>query len=160
MCIGQKSVVNSETLNQFLGRLKMALSHIQGVLIEDKDISLSIHFRMVSMGDLAEFFDIISKISKEYKDIFEVNTGKKVLEIRPVLAWNKGDAVTWITNEMGKGRMPIYIGDDTTDEDAFRAIKGKGISICVGGSPEAEYFLKRQEEVRGLLELLSEWINE
>jgi trehalose-6-phosphatase len=56
--------------------------------------------------------------------------------------------------KFGKRKMPIYVGDDTTDEDAFKAIKGQGVSICVGGNPEADYYLKKQEEVRVFLEQL------
>ena len=69
----------------------------------------------------------------------------------PVLA-----AILWIMERMGNGRLPMYLGDDTTDEDAFRAIKEKGISISIGGSPEADYFLKNQDEVNNFLQWLIE----
>lgn len=52
----------------------------------------------------------------------------------------------------GKRKTPVYVGDDTTDEDAFKAIKGRGVSICVGGNPEADYYLKSQGEVKKFLE--------
>ncbi|HAS18358.1 MAG TPA: hypothetical protein DCR39_10960 [Nitrospiraceae bacterium] len=57
---------------------------------------------------------------------------------------------------MGRESIPFYIGDDTTDEDAYRMIKGKGISISVGKSPEADYYLKNQNEVKGFIEWLLE----
>ena len=63
-------------------------------------------------------------------------------------------SVKWICKNFGKKRMPVYIGDDTTDEDAFKAIKGKGIGICVGLNCQADYFLESQDEVERLLQLI------
>lgn len=154
--INQESATNIQLLNEVLNRLKSSLSHIQGILIEDKNITASIHYRMVNAGYLHQLFGIFRRTAMDYEGIFKFNYGKKVIEIRPVSAWDKGDAVGWIIKKMGEGRIPVYIGDDATDEDAFRAIKDKGISICVGGSPETDYFLKGQEEVIGFLKLLLE----
>ncbi len=150
----QESGVESNLLKEFLDKLKNKLSHIEGLLIEDKGLTASIHFRMVKVKYLSEVFDILWRIAKEYEDSFKITSGKKVFEIRPLNAWNKGDVISWIIRNLGNGRIPIYVGDDTTDEDAFRAVKGKGISICIGGSPEADYYLKRQEEVEMFLKEL------
>jgi trehalose-phosphatase len=75
-----------------------------------------------------------------------------VFEVRPHDIWNKGDAVKWILDSYDKSRIPVYIGDDRTDEDAFRAIKGKGIGISIGKSDTADYYLETQEEVKRLLQ--------
>ncbi|OGP65466.1 MAG: hypothetical protein A3K22_03905 [Deltaproteobacteria bacterium RBG_16_42_7] len=80
-----------------------------------------------------------------------ITTGKKVFEIRPHGVWNKGDAVKWIMDKFGKDRIPVYIGDDATDEDAFKAVRGKGIAISIGTNKEADYYLKNQEEIRRFL---------
>ena len=149
--INQESATNIQLLNEVLNRLKSSLSHIQGILIEDKNITASIHYRMVNAGYLHQLFGIFRRIAMDYEGIFKFNHGKKVIEIRPVSAWDKGNAVDWTIKKMGEGRIPVYIGDDVTDEDAFRVIKDKGVSICVGGSPDADYFLKGQEEVREFL---------
>jgi len=82
-----------------------------------------------------------------------------VFEIRPYGIWNKGNAVNWIWENYGKGRTPIYIGDDTTDEDAFRAIRGKGIGISVGKNNEADYYVTSQKDVKKLLGLISGFSN-
>ena len=63
--------------------------------------------------------------------------GKKVLELRPPVEWDKGKAALWFLRKqeilMGKGNvLPVYIGDDSTDEDAFEALKNKGITVFVG----------------------------
>lgn len=151
---GQESEVESNLLKEFLDKLKNKLSHIEGILIEDKGVTAGIHFRMAKVKNMAEFFDTFSKIAKDYENSFKVTSGKKVFEIRPLNAWNKGDAVLWIIKNLGNGKIPVYIGDDTTDEDAFRAIKGKGISICIGGSSEADYYLTGQQEVEDFLKQL------
>jgi len=103
-----------------------------------------------------EFFGIFEKITADYEDTFRITAGKKVFEIRPLSLWNKGDAVTWIAEQRGKGRIPVYLGDDTTDEDAYRALKNKGVSVSIGINPVADYYLKGQQEVAVLLRELAE----
>lgn len=150
--INQQSSIYEPLLKDFLDRLRDVLSHIQGILIEDKGTTASIHFRMVKVQYFGELFDIFWGIAKDYENTFRITSGKKVFEIRPLKAWNKGDAISWIIKNVCVGRTPIYIGDDTTDEDAFRIIKGKGISISIGVNPESDYYLKKQEEVKELLQ--------
>ncbi len=157
---GEKRIVTTETsvnrelLQEFLERLKHALSHLPGVLIEDKGITASIHYRMVRVKFLAEVINIFWSIANDYREAFRITSGKKVFEIRPLNAWNKGDAVRWIWENLGRERVPLYVGDDTTDEDAFRVLKGIGLSLCIGCSPEADYYLKNQQEVKRFLEVL------
>lgn len=150
----QQPFVSRDMLQEFLNRLKESLLPIKGVLIEDKGITASIHYRMVKERDLPKLFRIFTGISDDYKNAFKIVIGKKVFEIRPVDIWDKGDAVSWIMNNMGNGSAPIYIGDDTTDEDAFKILRGKGINICIGGNAEAEYYLKNQGEVKDILQWL------
>ena len=154
--INQESSVNPELLKEFLDRLSSALSHIEGVVIENKGITASIHYRMVNPKYMWELLSIFRKTAKNFEGAFRVTYGRKVIEIRPGNAWNKGNAVSWILENMGRESLPVYIGDDTTDEDAYRIIKGKGISISIGKSPEADYYLKNQNEVKGFIEWLLE----
>ncbi len=150
----QQSFVSRDLMQEFLNRLKESLSPINGVLIEDKGITASIHYRMVKERDLPKLFKTFTELSKDYKDSFRIVIGKKVFEIRPVDIWDKGDAVSWIIKNIGNGSAPIYIGDDATDEDAFKILRGKGINICIGGNAEAEYYLKNQKEVKDILQWL------
>ena len=82
-------------------------------------------------------------------------SGKMVLEIRPNVHFHKGEAVREILGGFpSQGRLPIYLGDDQTDEDAFRVLKGKGISVFVGpgGLPSgADFFLRDPDEVHVFL---------
>ncbi len=87
--------------------------------------------------------------------------GKKVFELRPAMDWDKGRAVLWLLETLGLDRpdvVPLYIGDDVTDEDAFRALVELGIGIIVAEIPRptaARYALQDVHEVRALLERLA-----
>ncbi|UCF87291.1 MAG: trehalose-phosphatase, partial [Nitrospiraceae bacterium] len=130
------------------------LSVVDGVVVEDKGVTASIHYRLVNTRKTGNVFETFWSIVSRYEDLFRITSGKKVLEIRPHGIWNKGDAVKWIWKKFGTDTTPIYVGDDTTDEDAFKAIKGKGIGICIGKNIEADYYLKSQREIRKFLKLL------
>ncbi len=89
-----------------------------------------------------------------------LGSGKKVWEIRPPIDWHKGKAVETIINEIKalfhfKQLLTIYLGDDTTDEDAFRVIRRpQGWSIFVGRenpASSADYFLNSTAEVMAFL---------
>ena len=87
---------------------------------------------------------------------FEITEGRKVLEIRPRVGWDKGMAVRWIQQASGHpAALPLYIGDDSTDEDAFLALP-EGITIAIGKAREtaAQYFLDRQDLVPEFLRWL------
>lgn len=124
---------------------------VPGVLVEDKDITASVHFRQVHPSRAGDVLRIFWDIARDYDKVFSITTGKKVLEIRPRAAWNKGQAVARIMELKGRGMLPVYVGDDTTDEDAFRAIKGCGISVSIGANVESDYYLRDQEEVGDFL---------
>ena len=87
--------------------------------------------------------------------------GKKVFELRPRMDWDKGKAVLWLLDTLGLNNpeiTPIYIGDDLTDEDAFAALKGRGIGLLVSERPlptAADYRLRDTDEVGDFLAALS-----
>lgn len=162
---GRKTIISQESeesrhlLEEVLEKLKKETSYIKGVLIEDKGITASLHFRNVNVRQVGDIFRIIEKLSKEYVENYRFITGKKVFEIRPVNIWNKGDAVLWIVENMGKHRFPVYIGDDTTDEDAYSILKNRGLSISIGGSANADYYIQNQGEVKDFITILYEWLS-
>ncbi|CAN0357383.1 unnamed protein product, partial [Discosporangium mesarthrocarpum] len=114
--------------------LHSALGHIPKYEIEDNKYSLSVHYRMVPHEHVEELHGIVKEYVAEQSDIV-LKHGKKVLELRPKVDWNKGSAVLWILDALGMaGRsdvFPIYIGDDITDEDAFDALQNRTISKVV-----------------------------
>lgn len=148
-------------------QLSAALESIDGVIVEDKGLSLSVHYRLVKKGDenrVAETFEqIAAPLANEGK--IKITSGKKVLEVRPPIDWHKGKAVEAITREIKallklESVLTLYLGDDTTDEDAFRVVhRPEGWSIFVGEenpSSNAEYFLNSTIEVEEFLSRLIE----
>jgi len=79
---------------------------------------------------------------------------RNVFELTPNVPWNKGNAVLLILKQLKDKCMPIYIGDDQTDETAFKALSGKGFTIRVGKSKKtaANYYLKGHWELPRLLD--------
>ena len=143
------------------------LGGTEGVIVEDKGLSLSVHYRLVEEKKIDAvtkiFRQITSPLLNEGK--VRVTSGKKVWEVRPPIDWHKGKAVETIRQEMktvlgGKPALTIYSGDDTTDEDAFKVVKRpQDWSIFVGQenpSSKAEYFLSSTSEVELLLSRLIE----
>ena len=82
-------------------------------------------------------------------------SGKMVLEVRPNVDFHKGKAVKEILKTVPSlGLLPIYLGDDQTDEDAFQVLKGQGISVFIGPDrlpSEADFFLRNTDEVQEFL---------
>jgi trehalose-phosphatase len=152
-----------DMISRICSELKPRLDNIEGKIIEDKGLTASVHYRMVSEENVPRVKEIVSSIMARYveKGDIKMTRGKKVLEIRPNIDWDKGKAVEWVLESIditGSDRtFPIYIGDDRTDEDAFLAIKNKGVSVLVSSGAkdtEAEYILYNVEEVRKFLSWL------
>jgi len=112
--------------------LKNGLSYRQ-IFIEDKGLTLSVHYRCLAGKRLPAFKKAFFRAVKPWQDRLMLTHGKKVFELRPPVDWDKGKAVNWLIGRPGqKDYFPVYIGDDRTDEDAFRALKGKGLALKVG----------------------------
>ncbi|MBI3314398.1 MAG: trehalose-phosphatase [Candidatus Omnitrophica bacterium] len=150
---------------EVLGLLKeeigKAISFFEGAFVEDKGITLSVHYRLVRPRSEGPIKRLLEDITKPFvaRGEVRVSLGKKVFEIKPLIDWDKGRAVVWLLGEHQKacGTVPavVYIGDDRTDEDAFEALTGRGITIKVGeGATAAEYHVKDQNEVIVLLKAI------
>lgn len=138
--------------------LSAKLSTIKGVIIEDKKLSLSVHYRLVDRTQIPKVEAILHEATILYavRNKIKTQIGKKVFEIRPSLEWDKGKVVLWLLARWKfvlKDMLPIYLGDDVSDEDAFKALKNKGITIFVGGPKDsnAQYYLKNTQEVTDFL---------
>ncbi len=145
--------------------LNKKVSSISGAFIEDKGVSLSLHYRLVPRGKWALLRNIFNEVVNPYlvRGKISIKKGKMVLEVAPSYKWNKGDTVMWLLkkHEFALKRakfIPIYIGDDLTDESAFKALKNKGLTICVGKTKlsEARYYLKNPGETAEFLERVLE----
>jgi trehalose 6-phosphate phosphatase len=154
-------------IEDVLRQLSAGLSGIAGVIIEYKGLSLSVHYRLVKKSDEETVARIFHRVTSPWlhDGKIRVSAGKKVWEVRPPVDWHKGKAVATIVREMraslGGGQvLTVYLGDDATDEDAFRVIhRPQGWSIYVGGdnpSSNADYFLNSTAEVVTFLSRLLE----
>jgi len=165
--ISQEAELAQAMMKDLARQLSAALDSIDGVIIEDKGLSLSVHYRLVTEGEenlVTETFKrLTSPLANEGK--VRITSGKKVLEVRPPIDWHKGKAVEAITREIKvllklEQILTIYLGDDTTDEDAFKVLhRPEGWSIFVGEenpSSSADYFLNSAIEVEEFLSRLLE----
>lgn len=131
--------------------LREQLQEIHGVDFERKKFTLAVHYRQVKQEDEQDVHHRIEKVLRDYPQLTRAG-GKKVVEIRPNINWHKGKAVEFLKREISKEENPfsIYVGDDVTDEDAFREVSN-GLGILVGDHDNrsyADYALKDLEEVK------------
>lgn len=165
--VSQPARTAKATIKDLARQLAAALDSIDGVIVEDKGLSLSVHYRLVKEGEVnvvAETFrQLTSTLLNEGK--IKITSGKKVLEARPPIDWHKGKAVEAIIREIKtflklETVLTLYLGDDTTDEDAFKVLhRPEGWSIFVGEenpSSSADYFLSSTIEVEEFLSRLIE----
>lgn len=136
--------------DELLPVLEKKLQDIEGLDFERKKYTLAVHYRKVKEEGEKEVHAIIEKTLKEFPKL-KKGEGKKVIEIRPNIYWDKGKAVEMLKLKLSEEKQPklIYIGDDVTDEDVFEFIQN-GIGILVGTHGRntfADYSLKNTKEV-------------
>jgi trehalose 6-phosphate phosphatase len=135
-----------------------ALRPIPGVIVEDKGLTLSVHFRLVTdAADEERVRAVVRERARAHRDL-RLSDGRKVVEIRPDVDWHKGRALRFLRDTLEErfGRGPaIFIGDDRTDEDAFRELGETDCSIIVGDPPGhdsvAQACLRSPQEVAEFL---------
>jgi trehalose-phosphatase len=136
--------------------LRKRLAGISGALVERKHFSIAAHYRNVNETDFPRLEHAVSEVARRHQELRKME-GKKVYELLPDINWDKGKAVLWLLETVGSEHAkvrPIYIGDDRTDEDAFRALGGRGIGILVSEEPKstaANYSLRDPAEVEHFL---------
>lgn len=119
-------------------RLRDELGEIAGVEVERKELALAVHYRGASETVVDDLERAVGRALQGEPDLRR-SEGKKVFELRPRTEWDKGRAVEHILGRIGdEDAVPLYLGDDLTDEDAFRALRGRGIGILVRGEDRPE----------------------
>ncbi|KAG0467732.1 hypothetical protein HPP92_018722 [Vanilla planifolia] len=152
-----------ELYNLLLERTKL----IPGSKVENNRFCISVHFRCVEEKRWSVLADLVRSVLADYPEL-KLTQGRKVLEIRPIIEWDKGRALEFLLEELGFGDgndiLPLYIGDDRTDEDAFKVLRdrGQGFGILVSRIPKetcATYSLKDPSEVNEFLRrgISAEW---
>jgi len=140
--------------------LDNALKDMEGAQVERKKFSVATHYRRVAKEHLSAVKEAVDNVLSKHESL-KKSGGKKVIEIQPSVDWHKGKAVRWLLDalELKKDNVvPMYIGDDLTDEDAFREIREYGVGILVANEKKktyAHYVLADTDAVRGFLKRLS-----
>ena len=151
-------------LNRLARLLRRHLRVIPGALVENKRYTLGIHYRAVQGKDARKVRGLVLDLLVPFRKDFRITEGKKVIEVRPNVAWSKGTAVQRVLTLLKhKGReCVIYIGDDTTDEDAFEALRETGITVVVGKkkTSSAVYWVRNPGEVLEFLSILGVMLSE
>lgn len=142
--------------------LRAAVQPVQGARVEDKGYSLTVHSRQVADHAARDLESVVDRVVQEHPGLIK-HSGKRVRELRPDLDWHKGRAVTWLLDRMtesGVDLAPIFVGDDVTDEDAFRAVseRGVGVVVCVEEKPtRASFRLDDTHQVETFVRALASW---
>jgi len=144
-------------------RLEEVRDRVPGLLLEDKHASVAVHVRTVDEARRSEALALADACAAQWVAAGKLRrlTGNMVLEFLPNIACHKGDATTWIARDVrtrcSAEPWVVFVGDDVTDEDAFRAIeKGLGMGVLVGSRPSAaRYQLDSTREVDALLSWLA-----
>ena len=136
-----------------------SIGKFDGIVLKVKKWAVAIHYRALTPTQAKSLEGIVKNIVSPLSK-FRIGQGDKVIEVTPNVEWDKGKAVVWLGGQLttlyGAGEA-IYIGDDTTDEDAFQALDRNGLSILVAERPRpssAAYRLNNPEEVGWFLDQL------
>lgn len=158
--LGDKQYQGSEkvfpALSEAEQHLREQFKGIKGVEVERKRYAIAVHYRNVPEDKIQIIKDVVGQ-EVDRQEMLKKAGGKKILELKPAVDWHKGKALLWLLDSMNlqsEQYLPIFIGDDITDEDALVAIAGKGIGIIVGshgGNTAASYKFEHLEEVVAFL---------
>lgn len=140
-------------------QLKEKLKDVEGARVERKKYAIAVHYRNVAEAAVDTVKTAVyHELDRQQK--LKKGGGKKILELKPDIDWHKGRATRWLLDSLdleGRKHIPLFIGDDVTDEDALEAIASDGIGILVGTHGEktaASYRLENTDEVAEFLEKL------
>jgi trehalose 6-phosphate phosphatase len=148
-------------LRGVLRKIQQSTRGFPGVLVEDKGATATIHYRLVDPDLWSPLKELVRGQVKPVRRVLKISEGKRALEIKPNLAWNKGKGIQELLGWLDLEERPLlmYLGDDQTDEDAFKVINGvdqNAVTIHVGRMMDtrARYRLSNVNEVWKLLRAL------
>ncbi len=139
--------------------LRAEIEAIPGALVERKYLSIATHYRLVDPARAPEVESIVDAVHARHRSLRKTS-GKKVFELQPDIDWDKGQAVLWLLQALQLDRpdvLPIFVGDDLTDEDAFRVLRDRGLGIVVRDAARptaARYALDDTDQVREALGII------
>lgn len=144
-----------EVIAAAVDALRDRVLDIEGVRVEDKDLSLTVHYRAAGEGVEPRVRAAAEEVAGDVEGL-DVHDGKQVYELRPA-AVDKGSAVANMADRHPEDWLAVYVGDDAGDEAAFRAVQDDGLAILVGDREEtaADYRLEDPDDVESFLEWLA-----
>ncbi len=140
----------TDTLAHAARRLAETLNDVPGIAVEHKGFALAVHYRNADSKDVNRVIVAARELARS--EGLRVTPGRKVIELRPSIDGDKGTILNWLLQHIvgGDGAdpgavLPVYIGDEITDEDAFDAVEFDGVGIVVrhdehGDRPSAALF--------------------
>jgi trehalose-phosphatase len=155
---GLETALRAETvreLEQTRRSLEKSIGTLRGVWIENKGPALAIHYREAGEAESNQARASMQEVMARLNGGFRLLSGKKVWEILPREVGDKGSAVRRELGRLKHRPLPVYIGDDCTDERGFAALP-EGLTIRVGSHSlsRAQFQLRDPVEVRRFLEQL------
>jgi trehalose 6-phosphate phosphatase len=159
-----EAAASIRVLEEAAAELADQLGHIPGVVVEHKRFGVAVHYRNAARDRVGEVAAAVRSAGR--RSALRVTTGREVIELRPNVDWDKGKTLRWVLDyirhdEQPGPLVPIYLGDDITDEDAFDAIHDDGVAIVVRHTDDgdrataANYALDNPEQVRDFAERLA-----
>lgn len=119
--------------------LRERLADVPGVLVEAKKFAVAVHYRNVEPDSVPTVLAAVRELG-DRESRLRVTGGRKVVELRPDIDWDKGSALWWLLERVSGDEevVPVYAGDDLTDEDAFAAIRDRGLGVAVRGGQDQD----------------------
>ncbi len=164
--IDPEAVRQKDLINRLSRRLAERCAKLPGAIVENKGLTLSLHYRLVEPQRRGEIAGLLldALAQEDTADQLSMRPGKMIYELRPKVNWNKGQAALWILGKLygpdwAETCLTIYVGDDVTDEDAFRALKGKAFTVLVRAEERetaAGYYLTGPARVIDFLSWLAD----
>jgi trehalose-phosphatase len=163
----QLATAHAEVLDEAERVLLERLADAPGARVERKRFAIAVHDRQVVDEAVRERIAATVREVGDAHDELRVTGGKRIHELRPAIDWDKGRAIDALLVELGAtDRLPVYLGDDLTDEDGFRAVVAHGgIGVVVRGEDDhrdtlAAAVLDTPDDARRFLEELRELATE
>jgi trehalose 6-phosphate phosphatase len=125
------AAARKEELAQLSRRLAGDLGDIEGAVVEYKGLTTTIHFRTAAVREIGKIENAVGAAVAVVAESFRTASSKMAIEVVPRTRWHKGRAAAWINQHLGGKPLSLFMGDDETDEDAFRALPD-GINVKVG----------------------------
>ena len=146
-----------KTLGLLVLDLQRDLFSLPGVLVEDKGLTISVHYRLTPdelVGEVeSRFKAVVSPYLKPGG--WKATAGKQVLEMRPDIPWDKGKAIAYLQEAYPSASLTFYFGDDLTDEDGFEVVQSiGGIAVFVGQARQPTRAIHRLDSPQEVVETL------